>query len=171
MAKRKYGLTEHREAAMAYIITGTYKGASKLAGIPRTTIRDWSQEDWWSDAITDARKRKNNELDACLTNVIHKAIHGASEALDRGDAIKMKENGQDVIKYKPMTGKDQALTAAILIDKRAALRGDPSRITKTTADSADLTNMRKALELVAKQAEKQYTPVEEKEEEPEVIKH
>ena len=106
MAKRSYGLKEHMQAAMAYIITGTYKGASKLAGIPRTTLRDWSDEDWWSDAITEAKKRKNDELDATLTVVIHKAIQGASEAVERGDPVKMKIDGVEVIKYKPMTGKD-----------------------------------------------------------------
>ncbi len=167
MAKRSYGLKDHMDAAMAYIITGTYKGCSKLAGIPRTTINDWSREDWWCDAIAEAKKRKNDELDATLTVVIHKAIQGASEAVERGDPVKMKIDGVEVIKYKPMTGKDLALTGAILIDKRAALRGDPNRITRVINQSDDMTNFRKALEIVSKEVENQYTPIKKEE----VVKH
>ena len=132
------------DAALAYLISGfdSEKAASMLGkSVASRTIREWTETDWWPDMIAKAKIEKQAELDASMTHVIHKAMDQVNERLDKGDPfirktpkLKKDENGGtysiDEIGFKPIGGKDATMIVAILSDKRALIRGEPTRRTE-----------------------------------------
>ena len=142
MAK-KYTVEEKLQAAMAYLITGNSVDAGKVCGMPDKTIRDWTREAWWSDFIAEARRDKNDELDACFTDIIHKAVGEVRDRIQAGDPVVQKDG---TISRKPVSARDATLVAAVLVDKRAILRGEPTRISKSISEKDRLKDLAKDLE-------------------------
>ena len=132
-------------AAFAYIITGNTVDASSICAIPDRTIRGWTETTWWSDLVAEAKTRKNQELDAIYTDIIHLATSEVKDRVIRGDTVVTKDGGTV---RKPMNGKDIAMIAAIFQDKRAILRGEPTRISKTINEKERLKSLANNLEEV-----------------------
>jgi len=143
VANHKYGVEEKLQAAMAYLITGNSVDASKVCGIPDKTIRDWTRETWWADFIGEARKDKNDELDACFTDIIHKAVGEVRDRIETGDPVVQKDG---TVSRKPVSARDATLVTAVLVDKRAILRGEPTRISKSISEKDRLKDLAKDLE-------------------------
>jgi hypothetical protein len=131
-------------AAMAYLITGNSLEASKICGIPDKTIRDWTRETWWADFMGEARKAKNEELDACFTDIIHKAVGEVSDRVSNGDEVIDTKSG--ITHRKKISARDATLVAAVLVDKRAILRGEPTRISKNISEKDRLKTLAQDLE-------------------------
>lgn len=153
MANHKYGPKEKLRAAMAYLITGNSVDASKVCGIPDKTIRDWTRETWWADFIADARKEKNDELDAAFTDILHKAIGQVKDRIEHGDEIVDAKTGTK--NRRKVSARDATLVTAVLVDKRAILRGEPTRISKTISEKDRLKELAKDLEDVVGVVEKE----------------
>lgn len=150
MADHKRGVKRSTEdklrAAMAYLITGNSLDASKVCGIPDKTIRDWTRETWWADFIAEARKEKNDELDAAFTSILHKAIGEIKDRIENGDETVDAKTGSKV--RKKVSARDATLVAAVLVDKRAILRGEPTRISKSISEKERLKTLNNELESV-----------------------
>lgn len=127
----KYTPEEKIRAVMIYVTTGTIKASAKKAGIPQQTLQHWKQHaEWWDDTVRECRKKKQDELDAMYTEVIHDIVEQVHDRVINGDT-KVDKNGNQ---YKlPMGGKDLAITMAVTFDKRQLLRGEAtSRVEKVT---------------------------------------
>lgn len=133
-------------AAMAWIITGSAEEASKSCEIPGRTIRTWMEKDDWADYVAEARRLKQDELDAKLTRVIHEATKVIIEGLEKGDEVMDKQGN---ILRRKVAAKDAAFIASILSDKRTLLRGEPTKITSSQKGSKDaLEEIKKGLEKI-----------------------
>ena len=143
MAKqRSYTLPERLQAALSYVITGSTVKASAICGIPDRTIREWTATEWWPDLILQAKKSKQEELDGILTGIIHLATDKAIERLQQGDPYVQKDQ---TVGYKPVGAKDATMVAAILMDKRALLRGEPTSRSAKVSESDRLNDIKEAL--------------------------
>lgn len=144
MAKNSYGPQDKLRAALAYLISGNSIDASKNCGIPDKTIRDWTRETWWADYIAEARKEKNDELDAAFTSIMHKAVGEVQDRIENGDEVLEPKTGTK--HRRKVSARDATLIAAVLTDKRAILRGEPTRISKTVSEKDRLKDLAKDLE-------------------------
>jgi len=132
-------------AAMAYIITGSSEQAAKLCGVSGRTIRHWTTQEWWPDLIADARRTKQEELDTQLTDIIHKAIGGIKARVENGDEHTYKDGSKI---FKPVPARDLAWITAILIDKRAIMRGSASVVAKNVPEKERLAQLKKDFEKI-----------------------
>lgn len=150
--KSKYTPEQKIEAVAAYMITGTIKSAAKICGIPRKTVSDWkNQALWWDDTLRECRKKKQDELDANFTGVIHTAVGKLLDRVEQGDP-KLQKDGSII--SIPMSGRDLAISMSILFDKRALLRGDPT-------SKVEKTSERERLEQLSKQFTEMTNKVQE----------
>ncbi len=138
------------QAAMAYLACGfdSVKAASLLGNtVASRTIREWTETDWWPDAIAQAKPLLQLNLDAALTEIIHLAVDKSKTRLIEGDPYVKKDQ---TLGYKPVTAKDATMVAAIYSDKRALIRGEPTRRTETIKEGdrlqGVLDNLKKPVE-------------------------
>lgn len=143
MGAKKRGTDEKLRAAMAYLITGNSIDAGKVSGIPDRTIREWTEEPWWADLIAEARKAKNDELDAAFTVIMDLAVGEVKDRMVNGDEIVQKDGTKT---RKKVSARDATLVAAVLTDKRAILRGEPTRISKSISEKDRLGQLATELE-------------------------
>ncbi len=144
-------LEEKVQAAVAFAITGSVAKAAKITGIPRGAIRNWqTYSPWWEDALREIRKRKNDELDAKATRIMHGVLDELSDRLEHGDVV-ITKNGEKV--NKPITARDAALVLGVVHDKRALLRGDPTSIKKAGTDESRLKKIQERMEDMTKKYE------------------
>jgi len=146
----KYTLEDKLRAAFAYIITGNSVEASAICGIPDRTLREWTETTWWPELISEAKTKKNGELDAMYTRVIEKALKGVEDRVDFGDEV-LDKFGQPI--RKAVSGRDLAIIAATFQDKRAIIRGEPTSITKRVKESERLNQIANGLEELDKREE------------------
>lgn len=146
---------------MAYLISGNSVDASKVCGIPDKTIRDWTRETWWADYMGEARKEKNDELDAAFTEILHKAVGEAKDRIENGDEVLDVKSGSR--ERRKVSARDATLVAAVFIDKRAILRGEPTRISKNISEKDRLKELARDLEDVVGVSEKEVDVPKDKE--------
>ena len=105
-----------RHAAIAWVITGTSTEAGRVTGIPHRTIQEWTQKEWWQPLVATARAEHNEQIDARFTAILDKATQVLDRKLDSAMA-----NPDAVASIKEL-----AVVAAVIYDKRALMRGDPT---------------------------------------------
>ena len=91
--------------------------------IHRQTMYCWKRKPWWMKLQKEIRKAKGDEFDAMATEAIHKSVGAVIDRLDNGDYHLDKEGG---LVRVPVKAKDAAVIGAVLYDKRALGRGDPT---------------------------------------------
>lgn len=142
-----YTPEEKIEAVMAYMVTGTSRKASKLCGVPEGTIRWWkSQSLWWDDLMKECRRKKQDELDAMTTGVIHRAVEQIEDRVQNGNTKTTKDG---VPFNAPLTAGELSMVVGILFDKRQLLRGDPTSRTENVSESQRLEELQKNFEKMA----------------------
>ena len=122
------------EAATAYWITGSYARAERICGVPAGTIRNWAKgTEWWPLITTEIKKDMNEEMDARLTGLMFTAMDELEDRMLEGDSVYSAKH--DKLVKRPMSGRDLTHAHALLFEKRALLRGDPTaKIEKVTTD-------------------------------------
>lgn len=153
MAKVKYTLEQKMEAAQAYLICGTATKASDLCGVPDRTIRDWTTQEWWADMLDAADKRTNHEIMANQTRLMKQTNEQLEKRLKEGDPIVVKG---DVVGYKPIAARDLAIIHAVMVDKRAAVRGVKETVKASKTIDERLDNM--AAKLAEWESKKKENP-------------
>lgn len=119
---------------MYWAVLGSDSEVAKITNVPREVILRWRQgARWWPETLDKCKIIKNQELEAKFTGIMDHAVEQLGERLVKGDVAFTKQ-GKKV--YKPISGRDLAGIMAIVFDKRALLRGDPtSRSERVNADT------------------------------------
>lgn len=125
---------EMKKAAYIYAFTGKVAEVVRTTGIPERTVYDWRKKsEKFSTYLQEARKEKQEELDANLSEIIHKTQAAMLNRIEFGDDHVLKTG--DIIK-KAISFRDLAVGGAVSFDKRALLRGDPtSRVEKVSIEA------------------------------------
>lgn len=120
--------------AMTHILAGGNAGlaaarASRMLSkeIPAATIRQWKRRPWWLQASDIAKQMLQKELEDKYTRFLHKTEEEMLDRVENGD-YRLTKDGQ-VIRVK-VTLRDLVGGHAIVSDKRAMLRGEPTSRTE-----------------------------------------
>ena len=147
-------------AAQAYFVTGTIEGASRITGLSHQCISEWKNHaEWWYPTLQKIRKEKNDELDAEVTNLIHKVTGELLEVLDNGEEI--FHQGVPTGHRKKVGGRDLASILNTLYDKRTMMRGEPTSIKAVQDKGALMDELRGEFKKMAEEAEKRRKVVSE----------
>lgn len=120
-------------ACAAYLVEGDSKRVSRLTGVPARTIRDWTTQEWWGEAMEKLRVRYQERLDAKLTAIMDAALSAVLNQLEHGDEVLNRDSG--TVTRRMVSAKDAAIIFAVFFDKRALLRGQPtSRVERVNLD-------------------------------------
>ena len=138
----KYTDDVRHQAISHYITLGNLQKVAELTNIPRRTLTDWKNSEWWETELTRVRAEKSEELDAVYTQAIHAAQKQILDRIESGDYILDKNN--QLIR-KPMIGKDLAMVGAIQFDKRQIMRNLPTSIS-AGADNKALEDLKARFE-------------------------
>jgi len=146
-ARSNYTAEQKISAVTAYVMTGTTTGASRLTGLKQQLICEWKNKaNWWPDAYKAVKIAKQEEMDGAMTALIHVAAEEVMDRLLNGDEV-ISKDGDPV--RKKMSGKDSAWVLAIMSDKRALLRGDPTSRTEKVDTNALLEKLADKFEQMA----------------------
>lgn len=136
-------------AVQAYMVTGDVIKASKLSGVSHQTIYDWkNKSEWWPIVLSKLRKEKQDELDAKFTELIHKALDRVEDRIINGDEVITKDGDS---RRKLMGGRDLTTSLAILYDKRALVRGDPTSMSGKVDITSQLDSLKQEFAAMARE--------------------
>lgn len=138
-------------AVQAYVMTGTSKQAAALCDVPDSTIRWWKmQSAWWDDMVAQTRKERDDQIEAQFTKLLQKAAGNMETRLEVGDEVLDKDGN---VNYRAVSARDLATIAAIMYDKQALIRGNPtSKVARSETDA--LESLSKKFEEFATKMEK-----------------
>lgn len=122
----KYSKDDIIQAGKLYLVYGNYNKVAGELGCDRTTVRNWASKDWWPLLLEELKYLKNIELDSKYTHALDKSLAELMDRLDNGDEVVNTKTGS--VYKKKISARDAALISAIMYDKRALLRGDPTQI-------------------------------------------
>jgi hypothetical protein len=152
-AGSRYSDEDRRRAVAYFVVLGDCEKVSQAVGIPARTLRDWKNSQWFSELVAEVRREKDAELDAQFNGAIHAAAEQLFDRINNGDFAIV--GGK--LHRKPMAGRDLAVTAAILFDKRQLLRNQPTIITGDSPDNK-LARLAEMLQRLAGAREIEQTP-------------
>lgn len=110
-----------------YASSGNLKASAAACGVDYAQARSWkTRSQWWGPTIAKVQKIQQAELDAVMTSVIDKAMTEMTDRIENGDTIRDTKTGE-LVKI-PMKGKELAVAAAVIFDKRSLIRGDATSI-------------------------------------------
>ncbi len=122
---RKHAVDLRIAACAAYMVEGDSKRVSRLTGVPARTIRDWTKQEWWNEIMEELRARYQELLDAKLTAIMDMAVSAVLNRLENGDEVLDRDSG--TVTRRMVSAKEAAIIFAVFFDKRAMLRGQPTR--------------------------------------------
>lgn len=139
-------------AATHYVVCGNVRESAEASGVPVRTVTEWASLPWWSALVAELRLRKQDELDAALSGLIHSAVEAARTRIAQGDCrlVKRKDaDGNDVheLVNVPVSARDAAVVAAIAADKRQIVRGEATEIVRH--DSTKLDQLREQMRTIS----------------------
>jgi hypothetical protein len=153
VAGRREHYTEKQkmEAVCSFAVCGNSRRVAEITKIPEATIRAWKQTEWWYETTQRIAQEENEELDVKLTKLINKAVENVNDRLENGDMIYDTKRGQ--LARRPMSGKDTAIVAAITLDKRQLLRGQPTSRVESVSQDQRLLRLAEQFQAFAKAKE------------------
>jgi hypothetical protein len=127
---RKKGSVSHSNedksrGVSAYVSTGSFTKAAAITGLPETTLRFWSKQDWWDEECRRANQADADEIKSTATRIAKKAFGEVEERLQFGDTVLDKEGN---LVRKPVSARDAAIIAAVAVDKRKVLLDQPNNV-------------------------------------------
>ena len=128
-----YSNAQRREAALLYAIHGCGARVALDTGIPESTLSDWRRQPWWETLLAEVRSEKDDELDARMSETIDLAMGKLKDRIINGDEVMTKEGKGRV----GMRGRDLAIATAVIFDKRALIRRQPTSI-KGSSQAEDI---------------------------------
>ena len=128
-----YTVEQKLRAVETFARNGNMAKTARETGIPRVTLVGWKNKSpWWPECIAKVQKIQQAELDSVMTTTINEAIEAVNDRIALGDVIRDTKTGELV--RVPMKGKELAVAAAVLFDKRSLIRGDATSISGKRAD-------------------------------------
>ena len=144
MERSKYSDEDRRRAVIEYHIHGTQTKVAKITGIPRRTISDWTQTEWFveqSQAMEAQTERlilaKNRRIiDASQDELLDRVLNGDHKLIKTKRAIKHDDGSLEVaedyeLKRVPMPGRDLNITGGTVQDKRRTQLNLPTSISSS----------------------------------------
>jgi len=145
----RYKPEQRLAAIVAWLTTQSDYEASRMTGIPASTIKTWrNYAIWWRDQLNMIKADRQEELDARLSQLINKTTREIEDRLDNGEEVIYKD-GQ--VQRKKVGARDLAIIAGTLYDKRALIRGDATSISSTNGTNDAMKTLEKRFEDMAKQ--------------------
>jgi transposase-like protein len=133
----RYSCQERIRAVAAYLIHGTINKVSETTGIPKTTLRDWRNQEWWGPLADEVRAEKEIEFQAGFSRIVESAIGEIEDRLEHGDVKLVKtKNGYEQQRV-PVSAKDATMVAAIGYDKLRLSLNLPTSIRATSDNSLE----------------------------------
>ena len=128
----KYTPEQRYNAVVIWMTYGNTRKVSELTGIPRNTILDWKQSEWWQ-ALSNRFQDENKDLfNAGFTRLIERGIHTMEKAFDNEEVSPM----------------DAAKIMGIAFDKRQILNNQPTSI-NSNVSSEQLNDLKEQFERLA----------------------
>jgi len=165
--RHHYTDKEKMNAVCVFAVSGNSRRVAEATKIPEATIRQWKTTEWWNEILTRIHVEEDEELDTKLTNLVNKAVKEVNDRLEDGDWV---YNARlDKLIRKPINAKDLAVVAAITVDKRQLLRGQPTQRVEKISQDERLLGLAKQFEQFSKakevvQVEEEVLEIEEVEE-------
>lgn len=135
------------EVATLYAATKNVERVSELCEVPRHVINAWMNEPWWDNIVSQVRHQKNEELDALLTNVIHKSAETLIDRIENGEKHIDRRTKEEFRVPINASGAVRALEATF--KQRQLLRGEATQIASTTSTDAKLKLLAEQFEKLA----------------------
>jgi len=152
-----YPIEQVINLAVAYISSGSLRGAAKVAAVNASVAQDWSKQQWFSDVLDLVRFEHQKKLDGKMTALLEKSVKELEDRLTKGDVD--ARTGE----RRPVSASQIASVFATIYDKRALIRGEPtSRVERVSVDQ-QLNKLQDRFEKIGK-----ATKPEETEESPSV---
>lgn len=129
---------EKQKAVATYFATHNYLKAAELTGIHERTLRRWSKEEWWAEAITEHRQALDEKLDDSYTEIINLVQQEVKDRLENGDEVIVGGKRQ----RRKVSAKDAATVGGIVFDKRQLLRRLPTSIKREQTDKMLMEKLR-----------------------------
>jgi len=141
----KYTPADKLAALTAYLVTGSTDKAEVHCGVPSATIATWKRKsEWWPALAEEIKKEKNDEMEALLTGILHQSLEEIVDKLENGDTFYDTKQGKT---YKmPVKAKELAALTGILFDKRALMRGDPTKRVENVSTEKRLSKLKEQFE-------------------------
>lgn len=128
MEKGIYPEEKRIEAVTLYAATGHFGRTSDLCGVPEATVRAWRKTEWFNELLREVRQENNEKIDSKFTEIIEKSLEQLVDRVENGDHHVLRDG---TLVRKPISAKDLSLVAAINVDKRQLLRGEPTSRAET----------------------------------------
>ncbi len=149
MERSKYSDEDRRRVVIEYHIHGTQTKVSEITGVPRRTISDWTQTEWFveqSQAMEAQAEKlilaKNRQIiDASQDELLDRVLNGDSKLVKTKKVIEHDDGSSEVVedyelKRVPMPGRDLNITSGTVQDKRRTQLNLPTSIS-TSQNSQD----------------------------------
>jgi hypothetical protein len=123
MEKGIYPEEKRIEAVTVYAATGHFGRTSELTKVPEGTIRAWRKQEWFLELLREVRAENNDKIDSKFTEIVERSLDQLVDRVEHGDYHVLRDGS---LIRKPVNAKDLSLVAAINVDKRQLLRGEPT---------------------------------------------
>lgn len=114
------------QVVTTYLALGNAPLTEGVTGVPRQTIRMWKMQPWWKEIESDIRNEENLGLDIKLSKIVDKALDVVVDRLENGDFQLDSKSGK--VSRVPVKMRDATSATNTLLDKRALLRNQPTKI-------------------------------------------
>ena len=141
MERSKYSDEDRRRVVIEYHIHGTQTKAAEITGIPRRTISDWTQTEWFveqSHAMEAQAEQlilaKNRQIiDASQDELLDRVLNWDSKLVKTKKVVGHDDGSSEVVedyelKRVPMPGRDLNITSGTVQDKRRTQLNLPTSI-------------------------------------------
>jgi len=123
----------------------------RLTGIPATVVRDWRTSDWWPELLERVHAAHDDATISKFTKIVDKSLETIQDRLNNGDYVVNRKTGEMV--RKPVTMKDAASVATVVVDKRQLLRGKPTTRSESVSTDVRLKKLAEEFERFVKAKE------------------
>ena len=130
-----YTAQDRLQAASLFIMSGNCKTVSEQTNIPHRTVTEWSNTDWWHDAVAALRLQNQEQIDAEYNQIIMLGLGAQRDRIQYGDFVLTKEGDQV---RKPVSLRDVSVATAVAVDKLRLIRNQPTTISGSTGVDAKL---------------------------------
>jgi len=123
-----------RKFVEAYFETGSLTKGARAADIHMNTAQQWRKAKWFEEATRELKKALDRQFDGRITKNLEKVMSEIEDRLEKGDVKAFHHQGEVITERVPIGGKDLAVIAGVLFDKRTQIRKEPEQDDK--AESA-----------------------------------
>ncbi len=150
--KRSYTEEEKRSAVAAYVVHGTFLGASKQCGIPYTTIQGWKKDKpaWWEKIAAEVWEQEEEKIRSKYGLIVDEGTDALLDRIRNGDT---RVNNKGELYKVPVSGRDMTIMVGTFQDKLNVSRGRPTSISTTASGQGIAEKMEAFKQAALKQQE------------------